>query len=1000
MALYEINAPDGHTFLVDGDHEPSQAEAENIWKASTFLGASPSLKPTKTPPAPVPTPPAEPTSIPAEYRSWSERPGGLGAFARVIGEGPRNVMNMITNPGAGNLERLGQTVSDAGSAAKAAAPTALRVGLPVAAAAVGNPIPAIMAAGGIGDVAAQSVEKPGENPNLLQTGVMAAVAPFGAKALPVGAAVGDAAAQGVMEGAVQSVGSDVSKAVTGQPVTKKEMVENLLLSSATGGLLRGVEAKFLTKVDEQLTKAGVAPVSAEVKPFVVGDVEAPAFSTMKAGTPPHPASMMLSDVLPEEKIGDYVARMVSKVRRTQGDGAIGYDLTQTKELLDKALAQVDNVAATGTFQPKSIRPDLAIGGPANPAVFVNPEIVQQTNKQFVEIGSLLRDLRRTAETSYDEGTHVALGLTEKLYEQSLANMREVRRTSGLTLAEYQKGVDGMRRALALMPKTQDVVRRLPPWRSAIVNIGNNNYPAAFKDAVDFTRQNLFGLFSFGMDVVNNAAAVGVKAPGWIAADATSLARGEPATRLAGIAKAITNPKETFAIPDFMKAEMGATFNGEKLTMGNSLVDWTFALPAKLKGAVDGYFANTFAAADLYSSALTEAKNKGLQGDAKDKFVSAFLRNPTDAAADSAIELGNKMKFNRELSKVEEKIAGSTGVKLFADAFPRWSFQFSRWMAESLGADPKMIRSIKSGEATAPQIADYIGTTAAGWGGVALVNQALYDHTDFSTMEYVREDGRRVRLSNLSPLPDALMLSAAMRGDEEKFKSAVRFSSLVGSQVRLKGLLSDLLNTTAQSLSGDNTGATMGREMTKFANSLIPGQALLGALKAAHDPEMREGFGANVPIVSEQLPLRYNTTSGQPMKNEQDLGGSHFVGINVPLGTRELNPVEKAFLNHGMGLRRPGRTTLLDIPAPDVPKELVQEYEKNLGIRTKEIVEPLVKDPDFNKLPFAARKMVLERFREAANKMAKSDLKEKHDNFSPADKVTPFETRLLPEYLRR
>lgn len=1013
MAQYEITAPNGHVLVVEGDHEPTQAEAAKIWQSVSAPKAAPApaapsklamIAPgimdliTRGDPALLSKAFEDRSNVPQEYKSWSERPGGIGAFSRLVSQGPNLVMDALLR---GNLSELSGPSNDLAIVAKAVAPTAVRVGVPVAAAAMGNPIPAIMGAGALGDVAAQTMERPGQMPNAKQALIMGAVSPFGARALPAGAAMGDAVAQGVMEGAVQAAGSDVSKIVTGTPVSKKEAVENLLLGSATGGLLRGAESKFLAKVDEQLTKAGVAPVTDEVKPIVTGETSGPAFTPPTAGTPAHPASMMLSDILPGEKIGDYGARMLSKIRRTQGEsGAIGHDLTQTQDLLDKVLAQVQNVGATGTFQPKSIRPELAIGGAANPAVFVNPEIVQQANKQFVEIGGLLRNLRQQAATSYDEGTHVALGLVEKLFDQSVANMREVRRTSGLTLAEYQKGIDGMRRSLAMLPKTQDMVRRLPPWKSAVVNIGNQNYPAAFKDAVDFTRQNLFGLFSFGMDMVNNAAAVGVKLPGMAASDAVNLARNDPATRLAGLAKAITNPKETYAIPDFMKAEMGATFSGEKSTMGNSLVDWTFALPAKLKGAVDGYFANTFAAADLYSSALTEAEKKGLQGDAKDKFVSAFLKNPTDAAADSAVELGNKMKFNRELSKVEEKIAGSTGVKLFADAFPRWSFQFSRWMAESLGADPKMIKSIKNGTASAPQIADYVATTAAGWGGVALVNQALYDHVDFSTMEYVREDGRRVRLSNLSPLPDALMLNAAMKGDEEKFKSAVRFSSLVGSQVRLKGLLSDLLNTTAQSLSGDNTGQTISREMTKFANSLVPGQALLGALKAAHDPVMREGFGANLPIISEQLPIRYNPTSGEPMKNEQDVAGTHFVGINVPLSTRELNPVEKAFLNHGIGLRRPGRTTLLGFPAPDVPKELVQQYEKNLGLRTKELIEPLLKDPGFNELPFAARQTILERYREAANKMAKADLREKHGDFQPAPKVTPFDTRLLPEYLRK
>lgn len=729
--------------------------------------------------------------------------------------------------------------------------------------------------------------------------------------------------------------------------------------------------------------------------FKVGEADVPKMD-IKADAP---------DAKDGEMLTDYVSRKSKEIAAAKPAPGQPLDINtdSVRGFINKTLDQIENVATTGTVQPKDIRPEFTMAGSLPEEAVVSPGIVQETNRNLVELGKLVKNLRREADFKADGPTSDALRTAEQMFGESVKKWQTARKTAGLSLREYQNGLDGIRRIANLIPEMQDVSKKLPILNSLVKNVREMRGTAALKDLVDFSRQNMFGLLSVNLDLFGNLAATAVKAPGWIAADAYDLATGGPANRLAGIVRSIANPRKAFNIPDVIKREMGTTFSGEqsRVMIDKPGLDWILALPVKLKGAADSYFGHTFAAADLYSSALTEARKRNLRGFDKERFIEAFIKNPSDEATTSAIELGSKLKFNRKLSKLEEGIATNLGTKLFFDAYPRWSFQFTRWAAETLGADTHFFNRVKAGKAGGRDVAEYLTNMATGWGGVALANQ-FYDNIDFKTMEYVREDGNRVRLSNLAPIPDALALAALAHGDYAKAKSAFQYSSLFGSQaVSLRGILSDLLRTTEQSFKGDYTAVQLGDELINTANQMIPGQAVLSAIESFVNPSMQTGFGSNVPGVSEFKPTRPSVTTGEPMQTRQKLP---IVGIEVPAirgvafpgATKIVNPVERALLEHGLATYRPRRSPLLSLAAPDVPESLRLEYEKYLGQYTKKFIEPIVTKKTFYNAPFEVRRTILENMRGVANRMAKLELQRKHRDFKPAEKVPSNNVRLLPE----
>lgn len=479
---------------------------------------------------------------------------------------------------------------------------------------------------------------------------------------------------------------------------------------------------------------------------------------------------------------------------------------------------------------------------------------------------------------------------------------------------------------------------------------------------------------------------------------------------------IRRPKTPYRLPELMKKELGDTFLGEQRreflshrgpvdTPVRYSINWAATLAPKLKGITDTFFGNMWAASDLMASAVRDAKAKGLKGADRSKFIDSYIKDPPNYALESATNIGRQMKFNRELTKAEKIFTDNTFVKLFFDAFPRWSVQASRWAADTLGADPAFWRSVKNGTVKGREVAEFATKAATGWGGLYMVNETLYDDIDFNTMEYVREDGNRIRLSNVFPLPEALMLVAITKGERDKAIQAFKFSSMMGSQfIEQRGILSSWLQAFVSSSRSDFPEQIVQREFTDFINRIIPGQALLASIETLFNPTVQEGVGAQLPGVSSMLPTRANPGTGEPMKPMQRVFGQDFPAIRgtpIPGATRLLGPTEQALIDHGLAVTRARRTALLDMAANDVPKELRAQFEKLLGQERKNLIEPTVTNPGWRAIPFEQRRQIITTLNSQAAQIAKSKLRlgvSEPTGLPP--KPVPRNTRLLPEKLRQ
>jgi hypothetical protein len=177
------------------------------------------------------------------------------------------------------------------------------------------------------------------------------------------------------------------------------------------------------------------------------------------------------------------------------------------------------------------------------------------------------------------------------------------------------------------------------------------------------------------------------------------------------------------------------------------------------------------------------------------------------------------------------------------------------------------------------------------------------------------------------------------------------------------------------------------------------------IRSLFDPTIREGFGAPIPGVASLLPQKTSVTTGEPLAPKQRIPGT---GVEIPTvgGTpfpgavRVLNDIEETLLNHGYGLTRPRRTSIIDLPAEDVSKELRREYEQRVGQNVKRILGEGIADPEFNKAPFDVRRELLGEWLALAREMAKYELADKYDKSPEPVESVPLNIQRLPERLKR
>jgi hypothetical protein len=315
-----------------------------------------------------------------------------------------------------------------------------------------------------------------------------------------------------------------------------------------------------------------------------------------------------------------------------------------------------------------------------------------------------------------------------------------------------------------------------------------------------------------------------------------------------------------------------------------------------------------------------------------------------------------------------------------------------------------------GAVTAEDLGEYIAKSATGLGGLYLIEETLYDRVDFNSMEYVKESGARVRLSNRDPIPTMLWFLATIKGDVAKSTAALRHASIPFARLLSGegGMLGSIISTfRTASRNADIDSRAMRREMTDMVNRSFPGQAVLAAVKTIFDPVVREGVGANLPGVSLALPSAVERTTGEPLRPRQRIPG---VGIELPAigGTpipgaeRVTDPVFNLLSRYGLLVYRGPRSPIAGTPPSDLPPDLVRKWEEAFGKHRNRLLSGMASHIDAleKRNPDKVRGMIQERDAKAARLATAEIEREVGERRRRERQLTIRERRLPEEFLQR
>ena len=770
-----------------------------------------------------------------------------------------------------------------------------------------------------------------------------------------------------------------------------------------------------------------------------GNVRLPKATPLKADEP---------FALPLQTRTTAVSKKIDEtVERTQG-------LNQRARL---AIDESETIAETGTLS-KEVRPTFR-GAEALPvtegdlkAFRLSANMAKEGMAEIVAAAQDVKRLRAVFQQEADPLSTNILGLAETQLKAAMTRMNRAVESANVqrfvtnrimksydlpipadviqTLQDTGALVKGLREVKERVPIATNILNSLKRW--------NDLKPAErsqlWRDVVDHVRLNLFATTSFTLDAFGNAAELTAQTVGGVAHDIVYLTRAGtasfPATQ--GLFRALRDRAANFAQPmaQAFEESFGKTFSGEKITggatgargaftyrgnLGSTIYDYAVGLPLYAKGAVDTAAKRLASTTYIQREAIKAADAAGLRGAGRQQFYERYVRNLPDDVAQGAMEQGNKAGFNRSLSDIEERYASNLGVRVAVDVFGRWPFQFARWGGEMLGYNRPLAQKVFAGRAAPEEIGEWLGKTATGWGGLYLVDK-LYDRVDFRSMEYVDADENRIRLASREPIATSLWLLATIKGDVDRSAAALQFTSLPGAQTlgsvtasavgpsRLRvGLLTDLLANFQTMLTHRGQPISdLADNFTESLNRLIPGQALLNAIKTVIDPTVREGVGANLPGVSLLKPPVIHPTTGDPLRPTQRILGSpagpSIGGTPIPGATRQLDDVEKLLFRHGLQTYRGPRQPIAgELPA-DAPAEVTREWKEEFGRARAIVFGPLVADPVFAAgvaaMPKQAAVDFLRQLDSQASQIATATLNARYPSSEP-DRKLPGRLRAGP-----
>jgi len=666
------------------------------------------------------------------------------------------------------------------------------------------------------------------------------------------------------------------------------------------------------------------------------------------------------------------------------------------EKIRRKLEQIENIAKTGTIQPKEIRPEFSFrkefGKPPPEEGLVSVKRIQEAKQDVVEFGEALKNFRAQSEAIADDLTTNQLKNLEKEFRIVWKRMQRLKAISSATLREWQKGVEQIKDISIKLGLVKDIKEKIPVFDRMFLSALRIIVPKRtkklleggellgltlkrpieelpedlrpIKALIDYARLNLLPILSGLRDSITNSISISVELPTYLLQDAYSIAKKETPVATYSIVKTLQDfgktsvSKRKFSellppsIEDRLGGEIREAGGTERFSTFTNLqfksipLEPVFGAAVKFKRAADIVTSRTMAYIDLVVSASKEANKKGLKGIEREKFIDSFIKLPSKEASDSAVSIGRFVTFKPpETGGVFEKpVLSNPFVVLLLETFLRWKFAFPKWMAQVFAGRPeewvRIKENIKNKQDPMPDFMRVISRSATGIGGLYLVNQVLYDKVDFKSMEYVDDEGNRTRLSGVAPLPEALFLTASFRGDIEKAKAALPYTSLPFSGLvsgQPQGLLGNLLKSYFSLSKGEISNERFLRELEDILNNLIPGRALLSLLKVVIDPTLRKGIGKDVPIYSFILPPVIDLKTGKPLQPKQKI--SELIelpssgGFSIPGAERKLTELEKELLNHRIALFRSLRTPVLDLVADvteGMPSNLREKFEKKFG----------------------------------------------------------------------
>lgn len=781
--------------------------------------------------------------------------------------------------------------------------------------------------------------------------------------------------------------------------------EALVARNKTTGEIRVQDTKGLSFQEAQRL-GQKSPVAAKPRPEPVpkGEASKPPVSIRGADPETTIKTGAKSEII-EPSVS--ATERALKERITTSEEALTKGVTDLEGLNKAArivIPKAKDIRETGTI-PREQRPELRAAG-EKPETFQFKFSEAEITKSQQNIVEIARNLQETIDavknTADPLSADLARAMEKKLKtaQQAARNeanikakeFRRLRFAAGRSVGRFNKGIPrdvietlkeigvditnlrkGVKDRMPLYTSILDKMKRIrelvPTERAQLKT-----------DLIDAFRLNLFSLGSFSLDMVGNATELTGQLAGGLVRDIVRVVKGKADfSSTQAVFRALKMEKK---LPQTIAGELGFTVSGEAIRRPRILgtgkpglfterggkfsatVDAVASTPLYLKGLFDQGAKKFSASMNLWRDAIEASNAAKLTGLDRRAFIDDFYRKPPEASVRNAITEANKAGFNRTLNAFERSVAGSKLFQLVGEAFARWPFQFTRWATEMIGGNPKLFKDVLAGKASAEAVAQWVGKTATGIGGLMLIENMLYQNIDFNTMEYKHANGERTRLSNRDPIPSALFFLAVLKGDVEKATGALRFASLPFARFILGegGLLGSTMKQAKLAIeNADLDPKGLEREFTSTINRAIPGQAILATIKTIFDPTLREGIGANIPGISRLLEAKISPATGEPLAPRQRFPGTNIeipsiAGTPIP-GTRRLfDDVTKLFSAFDLLVTRGKRLPIAGFPPGEIPDvnlreftiELGKQRTKIMGTFAKNMIARLEKNPDLLK----------------------------------------------------